>query len=466
MIFEGSALNRDEKIGNNILSIKKMNINGKTKSYIGKPALRHYLFETLQKAFSDNNKWKASSVTSHNKVIQFDLSQDDILTSAELDAFGYMYTISGNSSFTRKSPVGIIKAVSLSNYEQDISLYANHDLVNRANQRGMNVFPNPYNKEEHTSFYKVTLTIDSEIFGSDFWISNSEPFSDNNILNIEIGNPAKYTLEDVGKNEDEDVYKINGNKIVVNENEIVVDKNLMTERKIKNSDNKELIFTKPKDNSKDGKESNNKAKGRNEKKSNFIVHHDDYEYNEDDKTYKFCLSRVPKYDEEKKTLTIETGAVKEINFIGTAPNNYTKNKKEFDVSDSNKVIVEKIGEKGPYKIQFKLNESTKKERIQNILNCFKNGLYAQSSGEANSIVPLFMIASAVKIPSPVFHSYIDLRNENCNWIVIGISDCLKNMWVEGKIYIQDSERIRVELKDEKISNNWENFLAEIENNAN
>ncbi|MDH7604552.1 MAG: hypothetical protein QHH13_06605, partial [Melioribacter sp.] len=45
MIFEGAALNRDEKIGGNILSIKKMNVNGEIKSFISKVAIRHYLFE-------------------------------------------------------------------------------------------------------------------------------------------------------------------------------------------------------------------------------------------------------------------------------------------------------------------------------------------------------------------------------------------------------------------------------------
>ncbi|MCS7180103.1 MAG: type I-B CRISPR-associated protein Cas7/Cst2/DevR, partial [bacterium] len=84
VIFEGSALNRDEKIGGNILSIKKLKKGNKTISFIGKPAIRHYLFETLKK----NYNWKEAKVTSQGEVIQFDIIQDDILTSQELDAFG------------------------------------------------------------------------------------------------------------------------------------------------------------------------------------------------------------------------------------------------------------------------------------------------------------------------------------------------------------------------------------------
>src|SRR3989338_6249685 len=101
IIFEGSALNRDEKVGGNILSIKKMNVNGEIRSYIGKPAIRHYLFETLNKIHG----WGKSAVLMGQKdVIQFDITRGDILNNPELDAFGYMYTISEQHAITRKSP--------------------------------------------------------------------------------------------------------------------------------------------------------------------------------------------------------------------------------------------------------------------------------------------------------------------------------------------------------------------------
>lgn len=44
MIFDGSALNRDEKVGGNILSIKKLKQGSRVVSFIGKPAIRHYLY--------------------------------------------------------------------------------------------------------------------------------------------------------------------------------------------------------------------------------------------------------------------------------------------------------------------------------------------------------------------------------------------------------------------------------------
>ncbi len=78
IIFEGSALNRDEKIGGNILSIKKLNVYGEPRSFIGKPAIRHYLFETLHHL----NGWKPAPVIERgdreNKTVQFDLRNADI----------------------------------------------------------------------------------------------------------------------------------------------------------------------------------------------------------------------------------------------------------------------------------------------------------------------------------------------------------------------------------------------------
>ncbi|MCR4418168.1 MAG: type I-B CRISPR-associated protein Cas7/Cst2/DevR [Ignavibacteria bacterium] len=336
IIFEGSALNRDEKIGGNILSIKKMNINGETKSFLSKVAIRHYLFETLLRAFPEN--WKPAALTTGQNVIQFDLTQDDILTSAELDAFGYMYTISGESSITRKAPIGITKAISLNSYEQDLAFYANHDLVKRANEKGLNINPNPYNKEEHSSFYKLSFTIDSECFGIDRWIISSEPNYSENKLKINLGENTKiFDVEFVREENDSRIYR--------NSNGFLSIKNL--------SDN-------------------------------------------------------------------------------------------------------------VFEVKFILNDDQKRARIKNILNAIKNGLYAQSSGELNTIVPLFVIASGVKIPSPVFHPFIDVIRTNGGFEVIGLKDCLKNAWLNSnKIFLMGSERFNVNISDSRLTDNWDDFLADI-----
>lgn len=180
VIYEAHALNRDEKIGENILSIKKLTRGCDTLSFIGKPALRHYLFTTLQKTYPDD--WQPAPVTVQSEVVQFDILQADILTRAELDAFGYMYTISGENSITRRAPVGIIKAISLAPYSGDTAFYANHDLVNRGQKQGLSAKPNLYNKEEHMSFYKASFTIDTDVFGQDVWVVNKVEMRGNDLV--------------------------------------------------------------------------------------------------------------------------------------------------------------------------------------------------------------------------------------------------------------------------------------------
>lgn len=333
IIFDASALNRDEKIGGNILSIKKMNVNGEVKSFLSKVAIRHYLFETLHKAYP--HIWK-SDVTGQGQVVQFDLLNDDIISSAELDAFGFMYTIGGKTSITRKSPVGITKAISLSPYNQDLAFYANINMVNRGIKQGLEVTPNPYSKEEHNTFYKLTFTIDSEIFGKDKWIVNQKPNFDNNTLEIQLGNKSK---------------------------------SIIIQRQDTNTQN--TFFT-----------------------------------------------------------------------------------------DNGKITFRSLSN-DVFEVCFVLNEDLKKLRIRSILDTIKNGLYAQSSGEANTIVPLFIIASGVKISSPVFHAYLDLRKEHDGVKVIGLKDCVSNSWVkENKIFLGDSERIPTDFTHESITRDWDEFLKD------
>ncbi|MEO0098753.1 MAG: type I-B CRISPR-associated protein Cas7/Cst2/DevR, partial [candidate division WOR-3 bacterium] len=177
IIYEASALNRDEKAGGNILTVKKITLNGMPHSFIGKPAIRHYLFQTLQRScdcsdklnHKDDCEWKPAEVTTQGEVVQFDLTKTDILKSAELDLFGYMFTIGGEMSITRKSPIGITKAIALNPWLGDMAFYCNHDLVQRDLRAGGSATPNPFQKEEHISLYKVSFTIDAEMIGRDEW---------------------------------------------------------------------------------------------------------------------------------------------------------------------------------------------------------------------------------------------------------------------------------------------------------
>jgi CRISPR-associated protein Cst2 len=327
IIFEGSALNRDENIAGNISSIKKLQRGSKTFSFISRVAIRHYLFNTLVKAFN----WPITKVTTSGEVVQFDLYKYDIITSPELDLFGYMYTLKGESAITRKAPLGITKAISLEPYEGDMVFYANHDLVSRGIKQGENATPNPFSREEHLSFYKVSFTLDTQALGIDEWIVPDEKTFSEKLKNMNV------------KKESENKY------IVLNDK---------------------------------GEE------------------------------------------------------------LGT---------------------IEKTQKDKVFSITFTASEEVKKKRILNLLEAIKNGLYSKSSGEANTIIPLFMIASAVKVPSPIFHPYLDISRNGNNFKVVGLRDCLSNGWIIGKPFVMDSERLKSDEKElfaEKIETNWENFINE------
>lgn len=338
IIFDGNALNRDEKIAGNITGIKKLSYNGEVRSFISKYAIRHYLFETLVKSknWSKDAKLIASG-SGDKKVIQFDITQSDILNNEEMDCFGYMYT---EQTFTRKAPIGITKAISLYPYEQDMALYANHNLVKRSREQGQtDVQPNLFNKYEHASYYKVSFTIDTDILGKDTWlVKNFKDQNQNNELEISIGG--------------------NGKKI--------------------------------------------------------------------------------KYSQKQENENII----------------------EYTIYNSHKLICQKIGN-DLYKIEFLVNDKEKQKRICDILSVLKNGLYAQSSGESNTIIPLVFIAATVKVPSPIFHPYVDIqKGSNGKIQVIGINDGLNNDWVE-KVYIQRCEKVNIDEEDNiKIIKEWNNFLKE------
>lgn len=467
VIFDGSALNRDEKIGNSILSIKKLTYHGDIRPFISKNAIRHYLFNTL----NHSNNWGKTPILAQGsgdkQTMQLDLTQADIISFEELAVFGYMFTKSGEGALTRKSPLGITKAIALSNYNQDLAFYANHDFVHRMQDAGKKANPNPINKEEHSGLFKLSFTLDAEMIGKDSWIVDDYSFeSASKILNIKIAEPQKFVFGNcIEKFDDEGNfvgYEITENdktfQILVDGLTVEIDKNIIQKSKENIGFKSEFASDRKKNN-----------KDKYETKFSFKIAPDKYEQLNSG-NYSFDCTFEPLYDEGSRTLTLLFGHEKKVSNIkcdsydkGIVKNEFFLNEEKYEgcqiVATS---LNQNKPEKGPFKIEFILSEQKKKEIMQQVLFVIKNGLMAQSSNELNTIKPLFILAADVKVPMPIFHADIDVKKEDGELKVIGVKDAVDNGWIQGNIYLQCNERLSmVPLNDKRITNDWEAFLSSV-----
>lgn len=202
--FDGWALNRDENLGGNERTIKKIKKDGQIYSFISSKSLRHHLFWTLHKRF----RWPITDCVANKEtekdddksvVVQPDLTKHNIITSPELDAFGYMYTIKGDMGLTRKAPVGITHAIALNPWDGTSHIMANHDFARRANAK-----PIPVKEENDYNTFKASFTIDVERLGVDEWYVSKVEYKDGElsltkIQVIKTGSEKKNNLNTDGK---------------------------------------------------------------------------------------------------------------------------------------------------------------------------------------------------------------------------------------------------------------------------
>jgi CRISPR-associated protein Cas7/Cst2/DevR subtype I-B len=545
VIFEGSALNRNEKIGGNILSIKKIHVNGEERAFISKVALRHYLFQTLKIAFG----WKEAQLAHGKEVIQFNVLEDNIFSSPELDAFGYMFT--DEKTLTRKSPVGITKAISLHPYAQDLALYSNHDLVRRSRKQGNSTNPNLFTKEEFAGLFKFSITIDSEKIGKDFFVVENVDDS-NNILTLELVKPETITFDDVDEEEIEGqkVFKYQDKNLHSDGKNICIPSSLLKKSKSKDKneisiqttpdvtfkevvtnevsgninikfrdieknkknkiekiildDNQHLCFKSLSENNKvslgTGKkrveysiEINESTKSISIPKTLFDENPDnsitikkevlklnnffktelsdeEIETIENENSYCFILNEEPDYNPDTKKLKIKKGLSLRFDFDNRASSsplkNYCENAFDYFTQDNNRIHIEKIKGKNKYQATLMLSSIFKSKRIRQLIEAIQDGLVSHTSGESNTLTPLFTIVGNTRIPSPVFHSFIDVkRTDEGGFEVIGIPDAINNGWLKENLFIKGSERLKAQLpkdlKNKTVADTFEAFLSSV-----
>ncbi len=98
---------------------------------------------------------------------------------------------------------------------------------------------------------------------------------------------------------------------------------------------------------------------------------------------------------------------------------------------------------------------SKKNGLEQILTLLKNGFIFHSSGENYGVVPKFIISAWLKIPVPLFHSFVKMGE-------------FENSILENDYILKENEKLLVytynplnlvsNIPREKLVDNWKEFL--------
>ncbi len=440
-VYELMDQNRDEGVGN-FQTLKKLHRIDGTYTFISKYSARHHLFNELKEVAD----WKESAVTVANQVIQFNLIEDDIITSPELDAFGYMFTLGGNdaAALTRKGAVGLTDIVSLEPYAGDSAFYANHDMVQRARARGQDTNPDPYGKEEHLSLYKGGMTINLNRLGVDEWVSGLVEFdNEESTLKISIQTKAFSISEKNPKDNKLDEF---------------------LSKKLKHIES--LYKVKEPDSNR--KEEYYFALSRKDENGFYhmlLIKKDNRNY----KVKENFVSRIKPKEVSKQlvfSLKEKVIKVKEISEEEFRKNTMNSDKYEHLLEDkkffkdlrenSNGYIVYgKIRGSDRYKVLFVLDREKLKERVKELLETYINGFKFQVGGRDYAMVPVFCAVAITKSPLQVFFPNIGITSlGNSRFEITGLVAPIANSKVE-KAYLgwtEDKVRANKDVLENKVGN--------------
>ncbi len=204
IVFKGMSLNYDQGAGNYQELKKITRWDGRQYTLVSRYALRYSLLETLKNMGFDI-KLPGDKLTksgdNNEGALQPDprvLLDGSIFEHPELDLFGFLITDTEPQN-AREACVKISHAISMTPYDYDVQFCANLDLANRySKSKGEKVEPNPFNIEEHETFYQYTVVIDVDRIGEiDVYLFSEQ--KDDKKKKLEDIIPENLKLEEIKK---------------------------------------------------------------------------------------------------------------------------------------------------------------------------------------------------------------------------------------------------------------------------